>query len=108
VEGIYSIINSDTTISSSLKSSYTIGNGETIQFWKDKWMAAGPLNICFPSLYAISAQPSICLAAMRENTLETMKWNFEWTRPLRPFEEIQLIQLCALLSLVNMNTSKED
>jgi hypothetical protein len=35
-------------------------------------------------------------------------WNFEWTRPLVPFEEIQLIQLCALLSLVNMNTSKED
>ena len=38
----------------SSKLSFSVGNGKRIKFWKDKWCMVEPLNVSFPSLFALS------------------------------------------------------
>ena len=62
--------------------SFKVGNGNTVRFWKDKWLGENSLKELFPSLFRLSdlkSQPiSAFLEVPRIQVEGTTSWNFHF------------------------------
>ncbi|RVW23847.1 LINE-1 reverse transcriptase-like [Vitis vinifera] len=42
--------------------SFSVGNGKTVRFWRDRWCGDSPLCECFPSFFALSVEKEAWVA----------------------------------------------
>jgi hypothetical protein len=69
--------------------SFSIGNGEGTLFWLDPWMGEQPLQVTYPSLFAICADPMLLVAsAVHEGT-----WNVAFRRTFGMQEAATWVEL---------------
>lgn len=60
-----------------------LGDGRTIQFWKDLWVGDRILKDKFPRLFALCLQQSGCIAEKGQWVEGVWRWNWSWRRDLR-------------------------
>ena len=70
----------------SSKLSFSVGNGKRIKFWKDKWCGDEPLNVSFPSLFALSNSKDDWVMELWQLSNEGGGWNPNFLRPLNDWE----------------------
>ena len=69
-------------------SSFVVGNGRRVKFWKDKWCGDEPLCVSFLSLYALTVS---------KETWERGHWNPCFSRPLNDWEVVEVEDLFSRL-----------
>ena len=65
----------------SSKLSFSVGNGKRIKFWKDKWCGDEPLNVSFPSLFALSNSKDAWVVELWQHSNKGGGWNLNFLRP---------------------------
>ena len=60
----------------------TVGDGNSILFWHDKWCETGILKCIFPRLFSLSSQKDSLIYQMGEWNGKLWNWNLQWRRPL--------------------------
>ena len=54
---------------------YSVGNGRSVRFWKDRWCGNNPLCISFPSLFVIASSKEAyggCLEPFRKGSMGSL------------------------------------
>ena len=70
-----------------------VGNGNSVQFWHDRWCEAGMLKSVFPRLYTISLQKNLLISQMGEWHEGFWAWHFTWRRALYAWENDDVLRL---------------
>ena len=64
----------------------TVGGGNSILFWHDKWCESGILKTSFPRLFSLSSQKNSLINQMRQWNGNIWIWNLQWRRALFQWE----------------------
>ena len=71
----------------------SVGNGNSVHFWHDRWCEAGTLKSLFPRLFALSLQKNLLISQMGEWNENTWAWNIRWRRVLYEWENDEMRRL---------------
>jgi hypothetical protein len=82
---------------------WKIGNGRTIRFWKNVWVAGQSLEERFPSLFGISTQQEAMLSEVGWWENGVWSWGLLWRRNFFVWEENLLLQLRQVLAQVTLS-----
>ena len=75
----------------------SVGNGNSIFFWHDKWCDQGPLKGAFPRLFSISTQRNYFIAHMGSWHEGSWAWNLTWRRNLYDWEQEETVRLTQII-----------
>ena len=72
----------------------SVGNGNSVRFWLDRWCETGILKGIFPRLFAISLQKNSHISQMGEWNNSSWLWSLIWRRALYDWEieEVRILQ----------------
>ncbi|XP_060217918.1 putative acyl-activating enzyme 19 isoform X2 [Lycium barbarum] len=87
-----------------LNTSFQVGNGAHILFWKDKWLDSITLKDAFPRLFLITTNPDSTIAQNWEDN----SWNLHLRRHLNDWEIEDMIALIGCLQNSPVLTQKND
>lgn len=93
-------------LKSSIKRS--VGNGLKAHFWHDKWAGEVALKAKFPRLFSISSGPDAFIHEFGRWEGSFWRWNFIWTRNLRPRDKEELADLFSLLNETHLSLDGDD
>ena len=71
----------------------TVGVGNTVRFWHDRWCEPGILKNIFPRLFSISSQKTFCINSLGEWNGNSWVWSLEWRGTLYEWEREQVRSL---------------
>ncbi|XP_028074331.1 uncharacterized protein LOC114276709 [Camellia sinensis] len=74
-----------------------IGNGQRISFWRDNWLGSTNLLSQFPRLFQLVNDKEISLNVQVARRVSQSGWAFNFNRPLRAWEEGELVRLTTAL-----------
>lgn len=74
-----------------------IGNGKRISFWRDSWLGSTNLLCQFPRLFQLANDKEISLNVQVARRVSQSGWYFNFKRPLRAWEEGELVRLTTAL-----------
>jgi hypothetical protein len=80
-----------------------VGNGRTIRFWRDVWVAGLSLEERFPRLFSISNQQDAMLSDVGWWEDGIWIWGLLWRRNFFVWEENLLLQLRQVLAQVTLS-----
>jgi hypothetical protein len=88
----------------------TLGDGNDIGFWKDKWLGPEPLRYRFTAtaLCDKSSQQDCSISMMGYWEDESWKWNFGWTNALTNDELALFHELTLFLDQVHPSPADSD
>ena len=86
----------------------SVGRGESILFWHDKWCDLGPLKAAFPRLFSISIQKNQFITHMGSWQGETWSWNLRWRRNVYDWEQEDIQRLSQGIGHIQPNTESAD
>lgn len=66
--------------------SLSVGNGDSIRFWHDKWCDSEPVKVSFPRLLSISSQKDFYISQMGYWQDNSWIWALTWRRRLYDWE----------------------
>ena len=92
----------------SCKLSFSVGNGKRIKFYKDKWYRDEPLNVSFPSLFALSNSKDAWVVELWQHSNEGGSWNPNFPRPLNDWEIVIVERFLAKLQDKVVEEGTED
>jgi len=55
-----------------------VRDGRSTSFWKDPWLGAIPLIICFPKLFQVSIQKEVKVIDMTVREISEWVWDLKW------------------------------
>ena len=88
--------------------SFSVRNGKRIKFWKDKCCGDEPLNISFPSLFALSNSKDAWVVDLWQHSNERGVWNPIFPRPLNDWEIDMMERFLARLQDKVVDEGSED
>jgi hypothetical protein len=80
-----------------------LGNGSTIRFWKDVWVAGQSLQELFPRLFGISTQKEAMISDVGWWDNGVWRWGLMWRRNFFVWEENLLVELLNVVSQVTLS-----
>ena len=86
----------------------TVGRGNTILFWHDKWCDPGPLKAAFPRLFSISTQKNGFIAHMGSWHEGAWSWDLRWRRNLYVWEQEDIARLRQIIEQKQPGTASTD
>ena len=86
----------------------SVGNGNSVLFWHDRWCEIGILKRIFPRLYAISLQKNLLVSQMGEWNEIAWVWNLEWRRALYVWENEEVSRLKHIIEQNGPSSEGED
>ncbi|XP_050222134.1 uncharacterized protein LOC126672228 [Mercurialis annua] len=87
--------------------SFSLGIGNRLRFWHDKWIGEDRLSSSFPRLFKVSRSPNIMVVQVFEND-QFDRSSLIWKRSLRLGEKEDLNQLQLLMETVTINNLQQD
>ncbi|KAK2365229.1 hypothetical protein QL285_090004 [Trifolium repens] len=84
-----------------------VGNGEKIDFWRDKWLGDEPLNIKFSRLFELSVDKNISVADMYRRGWGVREAGWRWRRRVFLWEELDM-ECCAALDFIFLQDAIPD
>ena len=77
----------------------SVGAGNSILLWQDKWCQPGPLKVVFARLFSISTQKDFFISQMGSWIKRSWAWNLEWRRALYDWEQEDVARLTQILEM---------
>jgi hypothetical protein len=85
-----------------------LGDGNTIDFWKEKWCGAAPLGQLFPNLFAKESDHNGVIAKRLVGNNFNREWGWSWCSELTAIEEEELQDLQHILFGVSLVEASKD
>ncbi|GMP92605.1 hypothetical protein CsSME_00042760 [Camellia sinensis var. sinensis] len=82
------------------KAEINLGDGKRVFFWLDKWLRNMKLKDGFPRLFSLSTEKEVSLECVVQRKEGVGGWHLNFRRPLRSWEEVEVVRLYALLAEV--------
>ena len=86
----------------------TVGTGNTILFWHDKWCDPGPLRVAFVRLFSLSTQKASFISQMGAWNERSWSWNLTWRRALHDWEQQDVARLIQIIEQKKPNIEATD
>ena len=86
----------------------SVGRGNSILFWHDKWCDPGPLKEAFPRLFSISTQKNSFIMHMGSWHEGSWVWNLTWRRLLYDWEQEDIVRLTHIIGKIQPIVSSTD
>ncbi|XP_057518489.1 uncharacterized protein LOC130799411 [Amaranthus tricolor] len=86
----------------------SVGIGNSVQFWHDRWCEAGILKRIFPRLFTISLQKNSLISQMGEWNEISWVWNLKWRRVLYEWENEEVRRLKEIIVHKGPNKERKD
>ena len=86
----------------------SVGNGNSVRFWQDRWCESGILKSLFPRLFALSLQKNLTISQMGMWVGNAWVWNFSWRRRLHEWEIEDMHTLKQIIDQKGLNRERED
>ncbi|KAF3651267.1 putative transcription repressor MYB6-like [Capsicum annuum] len=83
---------------------FSVGNGNLVSFWNEKWLIYQPLKISHPNLYRLAVNPYSTVAQNRAGT----SWNLLLRRNLQDWELEEIFDLYKILEDRTINPWASD
>ncbi|MCI05671.1 putative ribonuclease H protein, partial [Trifolium medium] len=77
--------------------SSVLGDGNSIGFWKEKWLGDVPFRELFPNLFIKEVDHNVVVAKRLVGNRADRSWNWQWNSDLTSHEEGDLLYLQQLL-----------
>jgi len=84
--------------------SFRIGNGNSVKFWKDRWLNKQPLNVSHPAIYRIASDTDSSVAQNREGGI----WGPHFRRNFQDWELNELFDFFRILEGASMTPHLPD
>ena len=85
-----------------------VENGNTVQFWHDRWCEIGPLKRVFARLFTLSLQKNLLISQMGTWNEGAWSWNLRWRRTMYEWEIDEALRLKHLIEQKMSNTKLTD
>ena len=86
----------------------SVGNGNSVLFWHDRWCEIGILKRIFPRLYAISLQQNLLISQMGEWNEIAWVWKLKWRIALYVWENEDVSRLKNIIEQNGPSREGED
>jgi len=80
------------------------GNGQNINFWRDKWIGNSSLMVAYPNIFHIVREPNFTI----QQYIKGNSWNIILRRNIQYWEMEELVSLLAALHSVAINSETPD
>ncbi|MCH80366.1 LINE-1 reverse transcriptase like, partial [Trifolium medium] len=91
-----------------LNVSSILGNGDSICFWKEKWVGTVPLRDLFPKLFDKEPHKDRVVSDLMHNGSTVLHWNSDWLDILSQEEIVEKVALEQLLTGLDVHSDRED
>ena len=88
--------------------SFSVGNGERVKFWHDKWCGDATLKEAFPDFFSITADKEAIVADFLLTRTGNLHWEVAFVRNLQDWEIDALTSFLDLLYSVSLHDSGLD
>ena len=86
----------------------SVGRGDSILFWHDKWCELGPLKASFPRLFCLSTQKNLFITHMGSWHEGSWSWNLRWRRQVFDWEQEEIQRLSQAIGHIQPNNESAD
>ena len=86
----------------------SVGNGNSVRLWHDRWCEAGILKRIFPRLFAISLQKNLLVSQLGEWNENIWAWDLRWRRGLYEVENEEVSRLKYIIEQKEPIRERED
>ena len=113
-EGTWSQMKKNDVVTSKIRTTIeqgmilSVGSGNTILFWHDKWCDQGPLKDAFIRLLSISTQRNSLISNMGSWHEGSWAWNLTWRRSLYDWEQEDRVRLLQIIQHIQPGNAHTD